>query len=76
VVPFLVTTWAYSSFPFALALPFERTEAILDGMVRAFEFFEAVPEEVWWENPKTVAILIYSGREREIHYRKHEGQAP
>ena len=31
LVPFLVTTWAYSNAPFVLALPFERTEAILEG---------------------------------------------
>ena len=47
LVPFLVTTWAYSNYPFVLALPFERTEAILEGMVRAFEFFDCVPKEVW-----------------------------
>ena len=49
LVSFLVTTWAYSNYPFVLALPFERTEAILEGMVRAFEFFQAVPKEVWWD---------------------------
>ena len=38
-------------------------------MVRAFEFFEVVPEEVWWDNPKTVATLICPGRQREIHPR-------
>jgi transposase len=68
-VPFLVATWAYSNYPFVLALPFERTEAILEGMVAAFEFFEAVPKEVWWDNPKTVATLILEGRERQIHPR-------
>ena len=36
LVSFLVTTWAYSNYPFVLALPFERTEAILEGMVTAF----------------------------------------
>ena len=69
LVPFLVTTWAYSNAPFVLALPFERTEAILDGMVAAFEFFGAVPREVWWDNPKTVATLILQGRERQLHPR-------
>jgi transposase len=68
-VPFLVTTWDYSNYPFVLALPFERTEAILEGMVVAFEFFEAVPKEVRWDNPKTVATLIFQGRERQIHPR-------
>ena len=62
LVPFLVTTWAYSNYPFVLAPPFERTEAILAGMVAAFEFFGCVPKEVWWDNPKTVATLILPGR--------------
>jgi transposase len=65
LVSFLVAAWAYSNAPFVLALPFERTEAILEGMVAAFEFFGAVPKEVWWDNPKTVATLILSGRERQ-----------
>jgi transposase len=69
LVPFLVTTWAYSNYPFVLALPFERTEAILEGMVAAFEFFGSVPKEVWWDNPKTVATSILLGRERQLHPR-------
>jgi transposase len=69
LVPFLVTTWAYSNAPFVLALPFERTEAILEGMVAALEFFGAVPKEVWWDNPRTVATLILLGRERRCHPR-------
>jgi hypothetical protein len=68
-VPFLVTTWAYSNTPFVQAMPFERTEAILEGMVRAFEFFGCVPKEVWWDNPKTVATLILQGRQRQLHPR-------
>jgi transposase len=68
-VPFLVAAWAYSNAPFVLALPFERTEAILEGMVAAFEFFGGVPREVWWDNPRTVATLILKGRERRIHPR-------
>jgi transposase len=69
LVPFLVTAWAYSNAPFVIALPFERTEAILEGMVAAFEFFHAVPKEVWWDNPKTVATLILQGRDRQIQPR-------
>jgi transposase len=69
IVPFLVTAWAYSNAPFVLALPFERTEAILEGMVAAFEFYGAVPQEVWWDNPKTVATLILLGRQRQCHPR-------
>jgi transposase len=68
-VPFLVAAWAYSNAPFVLALPFERTEAILEGMVAAFEFFGGVPKEVWWDNPKTVATLILTGRQRQCQPR-------
>lgn len=69
LIPFLVTVWSYSNYPFVLALPSERTEAILAGMVAAFEFFGTVPREVWWDNPKTVAKLILRGRQRELHPR-------
>ena len=68
-VPFLVAAWAYSNAPFVIALPCERTEAILHGMVAAFEFFGAVAKEVWWDNPKTVATLVLKGRERQLHPR-------
>jgi transposase len=68
-VPFLVMTWAYSNAPFVLALPFERTEAIPERMVAAFEFFGAVPRELWWDNPRTVAALILQGRERRCQPR-------
>jgi transposase len=68
-VPFLVTAWAYSNAPFVIALPFERTEAILEGLVAAFEFHAAVPKEVWWDNPRTVATLILQGRVRQLHPR-------
>ena len=57
LVPFLVTTWAHSNAPFVGRSP-ERTEAILAGMVAAFELFDCIPKEVWWDNPKTVATLI------------------
>ena len=69
LVPVLVTVWAYSNAPFVIALPTERTEAILHGMVHALEFFAAVPREVWWDNPRTVATLILRGRQRHLHPR-------
>jgi hypothetical protein len=65
----LVVVWAYSNFPFVIALPTERTEAILHGMVRAFEFFGTVAREVWWDNPRTVATMIFRGRHRQLHSR-------
>ena len=68
-VPVLIPTWSFSNCPFAKALPTERIEAILAGMVEGFEFFGCVPREVWWDNPKTVAIGILRGRERRLNPR-------
>lgn len=69
LVPVLIVTWSYSNAPFALALPTERTEAILHGLVEAFAFFGGVPVELWWDNPKTVAIHLFRGRQRTLHPR-------
>src|SRR5437588_2151262 len=68
-VPVLLVTWSYSNCPFALALPTERTEAILYGLVEAFSFFGCVPRELWWDNPTTVAVHLFRGRERTLHPR-------
>jgi transposase len=67
--PVLLVTWAYSNAPFALAVPTERTEAILHGLAEAFAFFGCVPRELWWDNPKTVAVHLFRGRERTLHPR-------
>jgi transposase len=69
-VPVLIAVWSYSHYPFAIALPNERWESILPGMVCALEFFGAVPRELWWDNPRALAHLLGRGREREInpHY--------
>jgi transposase len=69
LVPVLIVTWAYSYRPFALALPTERTEAILHGLVRAFEAFGCVPRELWWDNPTTVAVSLLVGRQRRLNDR-------
>jgi transposase len=68
-VPVLIVTWSYSNAPFALALPSERTEAILHGLVEAFVYFGCVPKELWWDNPKTVAVRLLHGRDRMLHPR-------
>ena len=64
LVPVLIAAWAYSNYGFALALPTERTEAILTGLVEAFTFFDCVPHEIWWDNPTTVVAQIFTGRDR------------
>jgi transposase len=68
-VSVLIGTWAHSYAAFAIALPTQRTEAILHGMVAAFEHFGCVPREVWWDNPKTVAVQILRGRDRRLNER-------
>jgi transposase len=69
LVPVLVVTWSYSNAPFAIALPTERAEAVLHGLCEAFAFFGAVPKELWWDNPTTVAIHLHKGRDRTLHPR-------
>ncbi len=69
LVPVLVMTWSYSNAPFALALPTERTEAVLHGVCEGFAFFGCVPAEVWWDNPATVAVRVHRGRDRTVHPR-------
>lgn len=69
LVNVLLVTWAHSYRPFAIALPTERVEAILHGMVEAFEFFGCVPRELWWDNPTTVVTAILTGRQRTLHPR-------
>jgi transposase len=59
--------WTYSNCPFLIALPSQRTESILEGMSRAFEFFGCVPREVWWDNPRAVAVEILRGRDRTLN---------
>jgi transposase len=59
--------WTYSNCPFLVALPSQRTESILEGMSQAFEFFDCVPREVWWDNPRAVAIEILRGRDRTLN---------
>ena len=68
-VPVLLVTWSYSNCPFAIALPTERTEAILHGLAEAFAFFGCVPRELWWDNPRTVAVHLFRGRDRALHPR-------
>lgn len=68
-VAVLLVTWSHSHYCFCVSLPSEKTEAILEGTARAFEFFGCCPRELWWDNPTTVATEILVGRERKLHPR-------
>lgn len=67
LMPVLMAVWSYSHYPYAIALPSEKTESILHGLVCAFEFFSCVPAELWWDNPTTVATSILKGRDRQLN---------
>jgi transposase len=69
LVPVLIVTWAFSYRTFAIALPSERTEAVLHGLVEAFACFGCVPKELWWDNPTTVAVQVLRGRQRTLNER-------
>lgn len=68
-VPVLLVTWAWSYSVFAVSLPTERGEAVLDGLVQSLEFFGCVPRELWWDNPTTVAVGLLRGRQRKLNER-------
>ena len=68
-VAVLLVTWSHSHYCYAVALPSEKIEAILEGTVQAFEFFECVPRELWWDNATTVATAILTSRERRLQPR-------
>ena len=68
-VPVFIATWSYSHARFAVALPTERTEAVLEGLTQALAFFGCVPRELWWDNPKTIATQILRGRQRQLNER-------
>jgi transposase len=62
----LIGNWAFLYAAFEIALPTQRTDAILHGMIAGFNLFECVPPEAWWDNPKTVAVEILRGRDRRV----------
>jgi transposase len=69
LVPVLVAAGACANAPFAVALPTERTEAILAGTVLAFDFYGCAPGAVGWDNPATVVRAPFKGRDRRLHER-------
>jgi transposase len=66
-VAVLLATWSYSNCPYVIALPTERLEAILHGMVEAFAFFGCVPREAWWDNATPLVPQLFVGRQRILN---------
>jgi hypothetical protein len=49
---------------FVIAFPAETTEAFLEGHVRAFDYFGAVPTRILYDNTKIAVARILGGEER------------
>lgn len=58
-----------SSVPFVCAFRFEKTEAFLEGHVRAFEWLDGVPEKTVYDNLTTAVRKVLVGHERDLQER-------
>src|SRR5664279_576320 len=61
---FLAMDLPHSDDCFVIAFPAETTEAFLEGHVRAFDYFGAVPTRILYDNTKIVVARILGGEER------------
>ena len=63
---FFVMTLPFSDAFFVCAFPRECTETFQEGHKRAFEFFEAVPTRISYDNSKIAVISIGKGLKRKL----------
>jgi transposase len=61
---FLAMDLPHSDDCFVIAFPAETTEAFLEGHVRAFDYYGAVPTRILYDNTKIVVARILGGEER------------
>jgi transposase len=77
VTAHLFLMWlGYSSATFVQAYPAETQEVFFAGHVAAFDFFGAVPQEIWYDNLTIAVQKILKGSRREeqdrfISFRTH-----
>ncbi len=62
---YLAMDLAHSDDCFVVAFPAETTEAFLEGHVRAFAYFGAVPTRILYDNTKIAVARILGGEERQ-----------
>lgn len=60
---------AYSRKPFVVAYPNEQLEMVLDAHIRAFQFYGGVPDQMIYDNPKTMIDKVLPGKERKFNRR-------
>ncbi|HEU4705554.1 MAG TPA: IS21 family transposase [Solirubrobacterales bacterium] len=65
-VALFVMTLPYSDAIFVCAFPRECTEAFLEGHVRAFDFFGAVPRRVSYDISRIAVARITGSRDRRV----------
>jgi transposase len=44
----------FSAMPFVIAFPYERLQALLEGHIEAFKFFNGVPQRAIYDNMRTI----------------------
>jgi transposase len=62
----LIVRLCYSRRRFRYAAPNQTREALLEGLMRAFEFFGGVPRHVWFDNLTPAVRKVLKGRNREM----------
>ena len=62
---YLAMDLPHSDDCFVVAFPAETTEAFLEGHVRAFAYFGAVPTRILYDNTKIAVAKILGGEERQ-----------
>jgi len=65
-IAFFVMTLPYSDALFCQAFPRECTEAFQEGHRRAFEFFDAVPKRISYDNSRIAVSKVISKRDRVL----------
>ena len=63
---FFVMVLPHSDAFFVMAFPAECTETFLEGHVRAFAFFGAVPRRITYDNTKVCVSKIIGSRDRKL----------
>lgn len=61
---YLAMDLPHSDDCFVIAFPAETTESFLEGHVRAFEYFDAVPTRILYYNTRIAVARILGGEER------------
>jgi transposase len=59
----------HSRKPFLRAYPRETQEMVFNAHIRAFEYFDGVPEKMIYDNPKTIVQAVYQGKQRQFNRR-------